>query len=59
MGLESKTPFILAASMLLVIVFLLIVRTNETVVNDPEENQKIRVDEHSGDEADESKTTTD
>ncbi|MDB4388944.1 hypothetical protein N9073_01420 [Akkermansiaceae bacterium] len=45
--------------MLLVIVFLLIVRTNETVVNDPEENQKILVDEHSGDEADESKTTTD
>lgn len=59
MGLESKTAFILATFMLLVIVFLLIVRTNETVVNDPEENQKIRVDEHSGDEADESKTTTD
>ena len=58
MGLESKTAFILAAFMLLVIVFLLIVRTNETVVNDPEENQKILVDEHSGDEANESKTTT-
>ena len=58
MGLESKTAFILAASMLLVIVFLLIVRTNETVVNDPEENQKILVDEHSGREADESKNTT-
>ena len=59
MDLESKTAFILAAFMLLVIMFLLIVRTNETVVNDPEENQKILVDEHSGDEADESKTTTD
>ena len=59
MDLESKTALILAAFMLLVIVFLLIVRTNETVVNDPEENQKILVDEHSGDEADESKTTTD
>ena len=47
MGLEAKTPFILATSMLLVIVFLLIIRTNETVVNDPEENQKIRVNEYS------------
>ena len=59
MGLDSKTALILATFMLLVIVFLLIVRINETVVNDPEENQKIRVDEHSGNEADESKTTTD
>jgi hypothetical protein len=38
--------------------FLRLARNNETVVNDPEENQKILVDEHSGDEADESKTTT-
>ena len=38
---------------------LRLVRNNEIVVNDPEEKQKILVDEHSGDEADESKTTTD
>ncbi len=38
--------------------FLRLARNNETVVNDPEEKQKILVDEHSGDEADESKTTT-
>ncbi len=37
---------------------LRLVRNNEIVVNDPEEKQKILVDEHSGDEADESKTTT-
>ena len=37
---------------------LRLVRNNEIVVNDPEEKQKILVDEHSGDEADESKNTT-
>jgi len=58
MGTGSKTAFILAASMLSVLGFLVLERTNETVVNDPEENQKILVDEHSGREADESKNTT-
>jgi len=58
MGTGSKTAFILAASMLLVLGLLVLERTNETVVNDPKENQKILGDEHSEDEDDESKTTT-